>query len=173
MALLDLPVDILYLIIPHLDVPSFVSLTSSCKPLRDLADDAAFWSSSTRSTFRVPNQPVVAHDGKRWRSLYKRLLTQSRVYTWGSNAKANLGHSFETNESLATLPPAMRRRHALRTRNVSWATEMENYHELGIIADLQAGYVNNHGLSSNLTNSVSAAGQRLCSHQKVHCIPSV
>ena len=141
MNLLDLPVDVLYLILPHLDVPSFISLTSSCRALRDpdLSEDPAFWSSSTRSTFRVPNQPVVAHDGKRWRSLYKRLFTQSRVFTWGSNAKANLGHSFETQERLAALPPAMRRRHALRARNVSWATEMENYRELGIIADLQTG----------------------------------
>ena len=141
MGLLDLPVDVLYLVFPHLDVSSFVSLTSTCKALHnpDLVEDPSFWSSSTRATFRVPNQPVVEYDGRRWRTLYKRLLTQSRVYTWGSNAKANLGHSFEFAEHLRNLPPAMRRRRTLRTRHVSSPTEMENYHELGIIADLQAG----------------------------------
>jgi len=140
MTLLDLPVDVLFMIFPYLDVPSFVSLTSTCKALHnpDLVEDPYFWSASTRATFRVPNQPVVEYDGKRWRTLYKRLLTQSRVYTWGSNAKANLGHSFESVEQLQ-LPPAMRGRRVFRTRLASSATEMQNYRELGVIADLQTG----------------------------------
>jgi len=141
MHLLDLPVDILYLIFPFLDVPSFVSLTTTCKALHDpdLAEYAAFWSSSIRSTFRVPNQPVVENDGKRWLKLYKRLTTQSRVFTWGSNGKANLGHSFETVEQVQRLAPALQRRRAMRGRHVSWPTEMEALADLGIVADLQAG----------------------------------
>lgn len=141
MSLLELPVDIIYLILPYLDVTSFVALTATCRALRssEIAEDAGFWSSVTRSTFRVPNQPVVEHDGKRWQRLYKRLLTQSRVFTWGQNAKANLGHSFDTAEQLQALPPAMRRRRAMTGRNVSWPTEMEDYRQLGIIADLQSG----------------------------------
>jgi len=142
MNLLDLPVDILFLIFPFLDVNSFVSLTSSCKSLRasEIAEDPAFWSASTRSTFRVPNQPVVQHDGKRWKILYRRLLTQSRIYTWGSNAKAELGHSYYSLDELLRQPPAMRRRLYSAVTNISWPTEMEHYRELGVVADLQAGY---------------------------------
>lgn len=145
MSLLDLPVDILLLIFPYLDVPSFVSLTSTCKALHntDISDYSSFWSSATRSTFRVPNQPVVQNDGKRWQKMYKRLLTQSRVFTWGNNGKGNLGHSFESNLQNRGVSPIMARRNMMRargSRHVSWPTEMDHTQELGIIADLQAGY---------------------------------
>ena len=65
--LLDLPVEILLLIFPYLDANSFLSLTSSCKSLHqpEFVHEASFWSTIVRSTFRVPNQPVVQNDGKR------------------------------------------------------------------------------------------------------------
>lgn len=124
MHLLDLPVDILFLIIPYLDVPSFVSLTSTCKGLRDadIAEYPSFWSSAIRDTFRVPNQPVVQDDGRRWQRLYRRLLTQSRVFKWGKN---NTGNGY-----------------------VSWPTEMDHTPNLGIIADLQLGLVKGVYLTS-------------------------
>lgn len=143
MSLLDLPVDILLLVFPYLDVSSFVALTSTCSALHSsaISDYSGFWSSATRSTFRVPNQPVVQNDGKRWQKLYKRLRTQSRVFTWGNNAKANLGHSFEIFEP-GWNPSAdmiIRRRRVMRGRHVSWPQEMDHTQDLGIIADLQSG----------------------------------
>lgn len=136
MNILDLPIDILLLIFPYLDVPSFVSFTSSCKPLSDpsLAQYSPYWSHATHSTFRVPNQPVVENDGKRWQNLYKRLRTQSRVFTWGNNEKACLGHSYESLED-----HALRTRRAMGGMHVSWPTEMGNTKSLGIIADMQCG----------------------------------
>lgn len=145
-TLVDLPLDILLLIVPYLDVPSFTALTATCKALHnpDFAQDSSYWSSTTRSTFRVPNQPVVENDGKRWQRLYKRLLTQSRVYTWGNNEKACLGHSYQSPAALGRMPPHMRRRVAMRGRHVSWPTEMEEVQDLGIIADMQCGSVTAH-----------------------------
>ncbi|TKA66904.1 hypothetical protein B0A49_09531, partial [Cryomyces minteri] len=103
--LLDLPVDILVMIFPYLDARSFVSLCQTCKAFQqpDVRLDSTYWSHATRTTFRVPNQPVVQGDGQRWQKLYKRLLTQSRVFTWGNNEKACLGHSFETGWSTTLL----------------------------------------------------------------------
>ncbi|TKA52025.1 hypothetical protein B0A49_11105 [Cryomyces minteri] len=149
--LLDLPVDILVMIFPYLDARSFVSLCQTCKAFQqpDVRLDSTYWSHATRTTFRVPNQPVVQGDGQRWQKLYKRLLTQSRVFTWGNNEKACLGHSFETYEQLSRLPPAMRRRRAMRGRHVSWPTEMENTRGLGIIADMQCGGWSTTLLTSN------------------------
>lgn len=141
-TLLDLPVDILYLIFPYLDVPSFVALTSTCKALynSDISEQALFWSSVTRSTFRVPNQPVVEGDGKRWKALCKRMLTQSRVYTWGNNEKACLGHSQVSPVQLNTLGPGMRRRMVMRSRHVSFPTELRNIgQDYGVVADMQCG----------------------------------
>ncbi|KAK0768689.1 hypothetical protein LTR59_017504, partial [Friedmanniomyces endolithicus] len=107
MSILDLPVDILLLIFPHLDATSFLHLSSTCKALHnaDFLNDAAFWSTLVRTTFRVPNQPTAQHDGKRWQKLYKRLLTQSRIYTWGDNDKACLGHSYDAPAAMARLGP--------------------------------------------------------------------
>ncbi|PNS19210.1 RCC1 repeat-containing protein [Sphaceloma murrayae] len=135
----DLPLDILHLITAHLDVPTFLSLTSTCHSLSSptLSQSSAFWLSAVHATFRVPNQPVVSHDGLRWKKLYKRLLTQTRPYTWGSNSKGQLGHSFLSSDEIHAIPPAERMRRARRARQVSWPETMET--EGGIIADLQAG----------------------------------
>ena len=151
--LLDLPLDILYLIFPYLDVPDFVALTSTCKALHqpDLSQYARYWSSATRITFRVPNQPVVQNDGARWQKMYKRLLTQSKVYTWGNNEKGCLGHSQVTTAQLNAASPDMRRRLVMASRHVSWPTEMENAEDIGIIADMQCG-----GWSTTLLSSKGA-----------------
>lgn len=135
----DLPLDILLLITSHLDVPTFLSLTSTCSSLStpSLSHHSAFWLTAVRSTFRVPNQPVVSHDGLRWKKLYKRLLTQTRPYTWGSNSKGQLGHSYLSADEIHAIPPAERMRRARRSRQVSWPETMDA--EGGIIADLQAG----------------------------------
>lgn len=140
-GLLDLPVDLLLMIFPYLDVKSFLSLSSTCTALHkpEFLLESSYWSSITRATFRVPNQPVVQNDGQRWQRLYKRLLTQTRVYTWGHNEKACLGHSYESPHSVNLAPPALRRARAMRSRHVSWPTEMAKVEELGVISDMQCG----------------------------------
>lgn len=140
MKLLDLPVDVLLLIFPYLDAPDFLNLTASCKALHEpqFVEDAQYWSAAVRNTFRVPNQPVVEHDGARWLKLYKRLFTQSRIYTWGSTENGCLGHSLEP--SLGLRRPRGPMGHRLqRRRGVSWPGEMEEVEGLGIISDVQCG----------------------------------
>ncbi|KAF2225892.1 regulator of chromosome condensation 1/beta-lactamase-inhibitor protein II [Elsinoe ampelina] len=135
----DLPLDILHLINAYLDVPSFLAFTAASKDLADpsLSLSPTYWYSAVHNTFRVPNQPVVSTDGARWKKLYKRLLTQTKPYTWGLNSKGQLGHSYLTQDQIHAIPPAERMRRARRARQVSWPEEMEG--EGGIIADLQAG----------------------------------
>jgi SCF-associated factor 1 len=152
--LLNLPVEILLSIFPYLDANSFLSLTSSCKSLHqpEFVHEASFWSTIVRSTFRVPNQPVVQNDGKRWQKLYKRLHTQSRVMTWGDNQKACLGHSY-------TSPAGVRMRggphrglsRAIRQKHISWPQKMEGIEGLGVVSDLQCG-----GWSTSLLTSKGA-----------------
>lgn len=154
--LLDLPVEILLLILPLLDAKSFLSLTSSCKSLHqpEFLYEATFWSSIVRTTFRVPNQPVVENDGERWQKLYKRMLMQSRVMTWGDNQKSCLGHSYSRPASFRIrggphphrgLPRAIRQKH------VSWPQKMQNTESIGIVSDLQCG-----GWSTSLLTSKGA-----------------
>ena len=140
-SLTDLPLDILVLIFPYLDANSFLSLCSTCKALQQssIRFDSSYWSQVTRCTFRVPNQPVVQADGERWQKMYRRLLTQSRVFTWGNNTHLCLGHTPEGHD--AHMAPQMRRRWTYRDFHVSFPTEMERTRELGIIADMQCGYV--------------------------------
>ncbi|KAF2678514.1 hypothetical protein K458DRAFT_480794 [Lentithecium fluviatile CBS 122367] len=137
--LTELPLDILVLVFPYLDARSFLSLCCTCKAFQQpsIRLDPAYWSYATRSAFRVPNQPVVQHDGDRWQKLYRRLLTQSRVYTWGNNTHHRLGHSYD--EPVTRHPGAPRFRRFVQNSYCSFPTEMDHARELGIIADLQCG----------------------------------
>ena len=155
--LLDLPVEILLSIFPYLDANSFLSLTSSCKSLHqpEFIHEASFWSAIVRGTFRVPNQPVVQNDGKRWQKLYKRLLTQSRVMTWGDNQKACLGHSYTSPAGFAGLRmrggPHRGHARAISRKHISWPQKMEGTEGLGVVSDLQCG-----GWSTSLLTSKGA-----------------
>jgi SCF-associated factor 1 len=153
--LLDLPVDILLLIFPYLDADSFLSLTSSCKSLHqpEFVYEATFWSSIVRSTFRVPNQPVVQNDGERWHQLYKRMRMQSRVMTWGDNQKACLGHSYNSPAVGFRMRGGPHRGHAraVRQNHISWPKKMDNTENIGIVSDLQCG-----GWSTSLLTSKGA-----------------
>lgn len=135
-SILDLPLDILVLILPYLDAKSFLAFCSTCRAFQQpsISLDPSYWSHATRSTFRVPNQPVVQHDGVRWQKLYKRMLTQSRVYTWGNNTYNRLGHSFP-GQRIAQ--PS--RRTFQHYSHCSFPTEMDSTREIGIIADMQCG----------------------------------
>jgi SCF-associated factor 1 len=144
----DLPLDILVLIFPYLDAKSFLALCSTCKAFHQpsIRLDAAYWSYQTRTTFRVPNQPVVQHDGVRWQKMYRRMLTQSRVFTWGSNSHNRLGHGYEEGEHDSSRLPRMARmvrpgRRRFFNASCSFPTEMERTRGLGVIADMQCGYV--------------------------------
>lgn len=138
-SLLDLPVDILLLIFPYLDAPSFLSLTATCKALHhsDFLHEPRFWATLVHSTFRVPNQPLVQNDGARWHKLFRRLKTQTRMYTWGNNGNGCLGHSYVGPMAAARRMP--RRGRAARQRHISWPHEMEHTENLGVISDLQCG----------------------------------
>jgi SCF-associated factor 1 len=153
--LLDLPVEILLLIFPYLDANSFLSLTSSCKSLHqpEFLHEATFWSAIVRSTFRVPNQPVVQNDGERWQKLYKRMLMQSRVMTWGDNQKACLGHSYSSPAVGFRMRGGPHRGHAraIRQKHISWPQKMQNTENIGVVSDLQCG-----GWSTSLLTSKGA-----------------
>ncbi|KAF2438495.1 hypothetical protein P171DRAFT_458631 [Karstenula rhodostoma CBS 690.94] len=127
----ELPLDILVLVFPYLDAKSFLAFCSTCKAFQQpsIRLDPAYWSFQSRSTFRIPNQPVVQHDGVRWQRMYKRLFTQTRVYTWGSESNSRLGH--HTNARSCPSPQ-----------------EMHGAREMGVIADLQSG-----GWSTTILNS--------------------
>ncbi|KAF7186065.1 hypothetical protein HII31_12592 [Pseudocercospora fuligena] len=139
-TILDLPVDLLVMIFPYLDAASFLSLTATCKALHapDFIHESTFWSALVRRDFRVPNQPVAQTDGERWQKLYKRLRTQSKIFTWGNNEKGCLGHSNEHPGPRILSGPGFRRV-PRRTRHVSWPGEMEGLEELGVISDIQCG----------------------------------
>src|SRR5690349_7190117 len=129
-SITDLPLDILVLIFPYLDAKSFLSLCSTCKAFQQpsISLDPAYWSYVTRSTFRVPNQPVVQHDGLRWQKMYRRLLTQSHAFTWGSNTHSRLGHSYADDEGDIAVIPRFGRpgRRRFNNMNCSFPTEMED-----------------------------------------------
>ncbi|KAI5367545.1 putative regulator of chromosome condensation 1/beta-lactamase-inhibitor protein II [Septoria linicola] len=144
-TLLDLPLDLLVLIFPYLDARSFLAFTSTCRTLHnpDYVHDSAYWSALVRRDFRVPNQPVVANDGRRWQKLYKRLRTQSKAFTWGNNEKGCLGHAINEQDAR---PVAIRGRgglirlqHGRRRRNAAWPGEMQALDGLGVISDMQCG----------------------------------
>ena len=141
-SLLDLPVDILLLIYPHLDVKSFLALCRTCKTFYQpsLRFEPSFWRHATQNTFRVPNQPVAQENGERWQKLYRRLLTQTRVFTWGSHGYNRLGHQ-EKNLAMGAAPHFGGQRWANAYTHCGFPAEMERSRELGIIADMQCGYV--------------------------------
>lgn len=151
----DLPLDVLLLIFPYLDVKSFLALCSTCKSLHQpsIRLESSYWRQATRSTFRVPNRPVVEHDGARWQQMYRRLLTQTRVFTWGSNGHTRLGHSYAPDAHSLMTPRAIRPGRPVGPRRqvrnpMGVPTEMEDTRDLGVIADMQCG-----GWSTSLLTS--------------------
>ncbi|KAF2190019.1 hypothetical protein K469DRAFT_699600 [Zopfia rhizophila CBS 207.26] len=137
-SLVDLPIDILVLIFPHLDARSFLSLCRTCKSFQQpsIRLDPAYWRYATQTTFRVPNQPVVQQDGERWQKMYRKMLTQSRVFTWGSSSMNRLGHSYNSPWEDRLTP---RQRWLHHRSSCTFPTEMDNTQGLGIIADMQCG----------------------------------
>lgn len=138
---LDLPLDIILLICPYLDVGSFLSLCATCKALgcHAVRYDSAYWSQAIQLTFRVPNQPVVQKDGRRLSHLYQRLKTQSQAYTWGSNSRGCLGHPPRSSSNLMRVDRRWGRVPNLERSSAGVPNIMDGARDLGIIADLQCG----------------------------------
>jgi SCF-associated factor 1 len=129
------------MIIPYLNAKDLLSFCASTRQLQynpEIRESASYWSHLTRSTFRVPNHPVVEHDGRRWMRLYRRMRTQTKVYGWGNNDRGCFG-------SLEPLSRARIGRHghpqAYRWVNpgLSWPKELDMGVAGGHIADLQCG----------------------------------
>ncbi|KAK8157370.1 hypothetical protein IWX90DRAFT_460611 [Phyllosticta citrichinensis] len=150
--LTERPLDILLLIVPHLDASSFINLTRTCKVFYDESFrlDPAYWALITCETFRLPNQPAVDFKGPLWQSLYKRLLTQTHVYTWGNNDHGALGQENDDETDEPPRPrwprlrgPILRRggRHPMRIPidHRAYPFEMVKSKDLGVISDMQCG----------------------------------
>lgn len=129
LSLTDLSTDILYNIFPHLTAAEFLSLTSSTKLLYDYRQDPIFWRVLTRKTFRIPPQPLLQADGARWQWLYKHLLTQTQLFTWGNNVRGNLGRRISPSSQLPRGP----------TIENLWPGRATIEDDVGIVADVQCG----------------------------------
>ena len=134
MKLTDLPTDIIVSIFPYLNAADFLSITSCTPSFLAYRQEPSYWRDLTQKTFRIPPQPLLASDGARWQRIFKSLLTQTHVFTWGNNGQSNLGHSF------LVAPTAGRRIiYNAPPHRISWPTEMENMDEVGVVSDVQAG----------------------------------
>ncbi|KAL8670063.1 MAG: hypothetical protein Q9168_005382 [Polycauliona sp. 1 TL-2023] len=127
--------DVLYTIFPYLDPADFLALTGCTKTLHDFRQDPNYWRILTRTTFRIPPQPLLQADGPRWQWLYRRLRTQTQLYTWGSNGSGNLGHGViatGTNENDWA---------DTNTRSIGWPKKVgldDMLDPIGIVADVQS-----------------------------------
>ncbi|KAI4273859.1 MAG: hypothetical protein L6R35_006375, partial [Caloplaca aegaea] len=139
-ALTELPTDVLYNIFPYLEAADFLALTSTTKLLQTYRQDPNFWRSLTRTTFRFPPQPLLQADGARWQWLYRRLRTQTQLYTWGSNGCGNLGHGIGRTDPQASVYES----DDSNSRSIGWPRRVppeQLPEDIGIIADVQCGSV--------------------------------
>ena len=136
MNLTELPTDIVVLLFPYLNAADFLALTSCTSTFHSYRQDPTFWRDLTQRTFRIPPQPLLTDNGARWQWLYKSLLTQTHVFTWGNNDQSTLGHSF------LVVPTATRRNmYNALARRIGWPTKMEYMEEVGVVSDVQCGSV--------------------------------
>lgn len=92
MQLLDFPDDVMVIVLSNLNPEDYLAFCRTQKPVYTrYRQDSAYWRSNTSETFRLPISPLLAADGARWYWLYKRLKTQTQLYTWGQGTKGNLG----------------------------------------------------------------------------------
>ena len=141
MILTELPTDIILLVFPYLSAPDFLSFTSSTRYFLSFRQEPAFWRGLTINTFRIPPQPLLQADGARWQWLYKSLLTQTRVYTWGNNEHSNLGHTTARPHRPNVPRRGLHIQHG-RSRegfHVGWPTQIRNEGRLGVVVDVQCG----------------------------------
>lgn len=142
-VLTDLPEDVLTIIFPFLDAKSFLALCRTCKDIYQYRQEPAFWRTATSSTFRLPISPLLKAEGARWYWLYKRLLTQTTLYTWGEGIKGNLGPGRPIGGTRGfrgrRLHPERRSAPNFQRTSSTWPTETHIPDEVRVIADLQCG----------------------------------
>jgi SCF-associated factor 1 len=165
-----LPEEVLDLVFARLAPKDFLSLCSTSKSFYEQHHlNPYYWRTEASSTFRLPISSLLHADGARWYWLYRKLKTQTRLYTWGQGRNGNLGPA----QGLAGLLPPLAPRlptipprgapHRLRGRagrvihppasswqraSSSWPTQVSLPDEVGIIVDVQCG-----GWSTNLLTS--------------------
>lgn len=153
LSLRDLPTDILLLIIPYLSAQDFTAL---CRSSRDFYYDdevrfsASYWKDVTRAAYRIPIQPLVVSDGKRWMNLYRRLQIDSKVYCWGQMHGEDLEESEKSGQHLRSRLFPHRLRSTRGETNPGWprALAEDSSRIIGKVVDVQAG-----GWSTVLLNS--------------------
>jgi SCF-associated factor 1 len=168
MLLLDFPDDVLSIVLSDLTPQDYLRFCRVSKQVYlKYRQDPAYWRHETAFTFRLPISPLLAADGPRWYWLYKRLKTQTRLYTWGQGVKGNLGAGRARSvprrgpvagpvpsrqipliphrpqpARLPARPTAPRIGHphqVFQRTSSSWPTEVHIEDEVGVIADLQCG----------------------------------
>ena len=150
----DLPEDVLFIILSNLTPGDYLAFCQICRPVyAKHRQEPFYWRTTTAATFRLPISPLLAADGPRWYSLYKKLATQTKLYTWGQGLKGNLGHGVSLPTHHRPPPPfrglqgrAIPRaphrpppRQIFQRTSSSWPTEAHVPDEVGVIADLQCG----------------------------------
>ncbi len=164
MPLLELPDDVLSIVLSFVPPEEYLKFSRVSKQVYiKYRQDSVYWRNATSNTFRLPISPLLAADGARWYWLYKRLKTQTRLYTWGQGVKGNLGPGRALPTPRRQPPAAMPRvlphvparpqpgmlphppRATVMPRQVfmrtasSWPTEVHIPDNVGVIADLQCG----------------------------------
>lgn len=143
MGLTELPDDVLALIFVYLTPRDFLSLCRSTKALyASHRQDPTFWRTITSTTFRTPISPLLRADGVRWYNLFRRLKTQTRLYTWGQGLKGNLGQGVTPRIGPRTLRyrgGPLPHPSVFERVNSTWPTEAHVPEEVGVIADIQCG----------------------------------
>ena len=165
-----LPEEVLDLVFARLPPKDFLSLCSTSKSFYEQYHlNPFYWHNEASSTFRLPISSLLRADGARWYWLYKKLKTQTHLYTWGQGKNGNLGPSQSSSEAPSpaaprplTIPPRgplpRIRGHAGRVARPpnttwqrstsSWPTRVHLPDEVNIIVDVQCG-----GWSTNLLTS--------------------
>ena len=126
------------------------------KALHTYHQDPTFWHALTRTTFRIPDQPLLR--GARWQWLYKKLLTQTRLYTWGDNKSGNLGHENPGPQTQRLSPRAAVHGRAWRTEagSAGWPKQPLITEDVGIVADVQCGWVETREFGTGKTLMLGA-----------------
>ncbi|KAF2137739.1 uncharacterized protein K452DRAFT_339842 [Aplosporella prunicola CBS 121167] len=134
-SLVTLPLDVLLPILSYLDLSSFLSLCRTCKAFQtpEIRFDSGYWRRITCTTFPGPNQPLIQGDGRRWHTLFQRMLAQSHAFSWGNNNNGCLGHKTRFPSSCHVPQPYT------RNSERSWPDRIEHTGKLGSIADVQCG----------------------------------
>ena len=148
MNLLDLPEEVLSLILLHVPPQDYLRVCRTSKQAYSmLRQESTYWRSLTATIFRLPISPLLAADGPRWYWLYRKLSTQTRLYTWGQGLKGNLGQGRGLRAPprgpirgiRGHHPPHAPPRVTFQRTSSDWPTEAHVPDEVGVIADLQCG----------------------------------